>query len=56
MHPARSEVDWSAFAFDHLEDFPDQPDGQFSAEVTSLSILLVKHFLLIMLKVSNMEF
>jgi len=33
VHPARSEVDWSAFAFDHLEDFPDQPDGQFSAEV-----------------------
>ena len=40
MHPAKSEVDWSSFASNHLEDFPDQPDNQFSAEVASFSILL----------------
>ena len=42
MHPAKSEVGWSAFASDHLEDFPHRPEDQFSAEVVFVSILLLE--------------
>jgi len=33
VHPDKSDVEWAAFAVDHLADFSDQPDKQFSAEV-----------------------
>ena len=37
VHPDKSDVEWAAFAVDHLADFSDQPDKQFSAEEAFLT-------------------